>query len=90
MLFELIAIRPMGGGGGNDSPWLIFIVAPLFIIFGITLALKPELQWKMNRWAYKNPSAMEPSAKGLVATRITGVAMVIVATIVIIVAAIKG
>ena len=92
MLSELVASVPSnsGGGSGNGSPWPIFIIAPLFIIFGIALAVKPELQWKMNRWAYKNPKAMEPSAKGLVATRISGIVMVLFATIIIIVAATRA
>ncbi|WP_353651232.1 DUF6199 family natural product biosynthesis protein [Nakamurella sp. A5-74] len=90
MILELLAVRSSGGGDGNGSPWLVFIVAPLFIILGIALAIKPELQWKMNRWAYKNPKAMEPSAKGLVVTRVSGAGMVIVATIAIIVAATQG
>lgn len=73
-------------GGSSGPPWILWIVAPLFVVIGALLAVKPELQWKLNRWQYKNPDALAPSAKGLLATRVTGVAMVVIAVVVLVVA----
>lgn len=87
MLTVLTVMAPTSiSGGSAHASWLVFVIAPIAIVAGVLFAAKPELQWKANRWAYKNPSAMEPSAKGLLATRITGGFIAVVGVILLIAA----
>lgn len=51
--------------------------------------VKPKLQWKMSRWQYKNPAAMEPSAKGLVMIRVSGAFFAIIGAVLVFVALTK-
>lgn len=91
MLDVMAAMAPGGssGGGSQGAPWLFFIVGPLAIIAGIAFMVKPKLQWKMNRWQYKNPAAMEPSAKGLVMIRVSGAFFAIIGAVLVFVAVTK-
>jgi hypothetical protein len=61
---------------GDSSPVLIPVLC-LFLIMGLVQVIRPQLLWKMNRnlqrgWV-KDPDATEPTGKGYVMARATGV-----------------
>ena len=84
-LAHSISHATSGAGDSHSVPWGLFVVGGVAVILGIVTIAKPKLQWKMNRWAYKNPAALEPSAKGEVAIRVGGAFTVIVGIVLLVV-----
>lgn len=53
--------------------------------FALTLVINPKLQWRMNRWQFKNPKAMEPSRAGLIGVRVSSGVVAVVAVVFIVI-----
>lgn len=82
-----VAPAPPPSGHSGHAPWFFYLVVGLIILIALAQIARPDLAWRMNRWQYKNKQALEPSAAGLLAARLTGVAVVIVGIVMIVVVA---
>ena len=79
---SLFTIASTSSSGGHHGPgWLFVLISVLILAFAITLVINPKLQWKMNRWQFKNPAATEPSSAGLVGIRISSAVVAVVAVV---------
>lgn len=65
----------------TGGSWLFVVFAVLIGGLAVAMAINPKLQWKMNRWQYKNAAAMEPSRAGLLMTRATSSVVAVVAVV---------
>ncbi len=80
--------RGATGGHGTPRPHVVsFIGAAIFILFGLLNVVKPDVSWRLSKWQYRNPDALQPSARGLVMARITGAVAVIIGVVFVVVAA---
>ena len=76
-----------GGGHGNSfGHWGFAVVGALWIVVGSIQVARPDLSWKMRRWQYRNPSAVQPSARALQVTRGFSATAVVVGIVLIVVA----
>lgn len=84
----LVAIPSNTGSGGHHaSAWWGYLVGAVLIAAGFLFLAKPQLQWRWTRWQYKNPSALEPSSKGLVMIRVSAAVSIVVGVVFIVIAA---
>lgn len=74
-------------GTSGTGHWGFAIVGALWIVFGGVQAVRPDLSWRMRRWQYRNPEAVQPSARGLQVARIIG-AVAVVAGIALVIGAV--
>ena len=73
--------------GQHSGGWLFVVIAAVILVFALTMAVNPRLQWKMSRWQFRNQQALEPSTAGLVMTRVISVVVAIVAVVFIVIGA---
>lgn len=86
MLHHQVPLLSMAGPAHGSAGSWFFVVIALFITgAAITLAINPKLQWKMNRWQFKNPQALEPSNAALVMTRIVACVISVVAVVFVVI-----
>ena len=71
--------------GQHSGGWLFVVISAVILVFALTTAINPRLQWKMSRWQFKNRQALEPSAAGLVMARVISVIVAIVAVVFIVI-----
>ncbi|MGN6607159.1 MAG: DUF6199 family natural product biosynthesis protein [Jatrophihabitans sp.] len=81
-----VPVPAHGSSGGHGTTWA-WVAGPVFIVVGLLFVARPQLQWQWNRWQYKHPDAMEPSAAGLRLVRGIAVVFVIVGVVLLVVAA---
>ena len=88
MLANLVPLAvPAGHSGGSSNPVAFYVIGSVIVVLGIVFFAKPEWQWKSTRWQFKNPDAMEPSAKGLAARRVSAGIVAVVGIVMLVVAA---
>ena len=67
-MLELACCPGGGGGSGGGPPWIFFIG---MIVVGV-VSLFARQMWRLNRWRYANPDAMQPSSTYFTVERIFG------------------
>jgi hypothetical protein len=82
---QLLAVASASGHHGPR--WLGILIPALVGAFALATVINPKLTWKMNRWQYKNPSAMEPSSAALMVTRVVGCITIVVAIVIVVITA---
>ncbi|MHA3703477.1 DUF6199 family natural product biosynthesis protein [Jatrophihabitans sp. YIM 134969] len=84
MLHQLAA---SGGHHTTLGHWGFAVVGALWIVLGGLQAAKPDVGWRMRRWQYRNPAAVQPSDRAVKVTRVAG-SVAVVAGIALVVAAV--
>jgi uncharacterized membrane protein YidH (DUF202 family) len=69
---------------GHTNHWVLALIGVFFVLIGGMNALKPQTAWRANRWQYKNKDALEPSAAGLMMSRVVGAVFVVIGIVMII------
>ncbi len=69
----------------SGGSWVFILVAACIFCIAIALVINPKLQWRMNRWQFKNPQAMEPSKAGLIGIRVGAAVAAVVAVVFVVI-----
>lgn len=69
----------------SSNPWLFLLISVVIFAFALSMVINPKLTWKMNRWQFKNPQAMEPSKAGVIWIRISSGVVAAVAVVFIVI-----
>lgn len=62
------------------------MIGALWIVIGGVQVARPDLSWRMRRWQYRNPDAVQPSVRALQVTRVVSAVAVVVGVVLVAVA----
>lgn len=80
------AVPPTSSGGSHSAIGFL-VVGIAFVLIGGLQVIKPDLNYRLTRWQYKNKQALEPSRAALIAARATGALIVVVGIVLLVLAA---
>lgn len=89
MFRQFLAVPASTSGSGHSKPWALILVGVFFVLVGLSQTVYPRLGYRMNRWQYKNPGALEPSAAGLILIRVVGAVFAVIGIVLIVIGATK-
>ena len=69
---------------------VFYVVIGVIMVLAAAQVVNPRLGWQARRWQYKNADALEPSHAALLASRLTGVAALVIGIVIIVVVASRG
>jgi uncharacterized membrane protein YidH (DUF202 family) len=79
-----LAAIPLAASSAHGHSWL-WVFGIVLIAIGSLHAVNPAISWRMSRWQYRDKQALEPSAAGLLAIRVSGVISVAIGVALLIV-----